>query len=64
MRSQPEGVGRGKGLPVVLTIAVQSGEDGNVLETKEILQCIREIFNGVAAAVGVIEALGNHFAVT
>jgi hypothetical protein len=64
MRSQPEGVGRGKGSPVALMIAVQSGEDGNVLDAKEILRCVREIFDGVAAAVGVNDALGNHFVMT
>jgi hypothetical protein len=64
MRSQPEGVGRGKGSPVALMIAVQSGEDGNVLDAKEILWCIREIFDRVAAVVGVNDALGNHFVMT
>jgi hypothetical protein len=64
MRSQPEGVGRGKGSPVALMIAVQSGEDGNVLDAKEILRCIREILDRVTAAVGVNNALREHFAVT
>jgi hypothetical protein len=64
MRSQQEGVGRGKESPVALTIAVQSGEDGDVLDDEEILRCVREIFDGVAAAAGVDDALGDHFAVT
>jgi hypothetical protein len=42
MRSQPEGIGRGKGLPVALTIMVQSREDGDVLDAKEmcVLTCL------------------------
>jgi len=60
-RSEGGGVGR----PVVaLTIAVQSGEDGDVLDADEILRCVGEIFDGVAAAAGVDDPLGDHFAVT
>jgi hypothetical protein len=64
MRSQPEGIRRGKGLPVALTIAVQSREDGNVLDAIEILLYVREIFDKAAVAVGVDNPLGNHFVVT
>ena len=59
-----EADGGGGGAPVVaLTIAVQSGEDDDVLDADEILRCVGEIFDGVAAAAGVDDALGDHFAV-
>ena len=49
--------------PVALTIAVQSEGNNDVLDSDDIKGCIEEIFDGVAAAVGVEDTLGDHFAV-
>ena len=56
--------GGGGGGPVALTIAVQSsgdGEDDDSLDEVELIRCVEEIFDGVAAAAGVDDALIEHF---
>ena len=65
--------------PIALTIAVQSSapspsssssgvggwkEDEDVLDADELRRCVEEIFDSVAAASGVDDALGDHFDVS
>jgi hypothetical protein len=63
--------GGGGGGPVALAIAVQSsgtdeGGDGeeDALDDVELLRCVEGIFDGVAAAAGVDDALIDHFDVS
>jgi hypothetical protein len=55
-----------EGGPTSLVIAVQSSSssDSGDLDSDEIEECIEEIFDGVAAAIGVDEELGDYFSVT
>ncbi|KAL3758312.1 hypothetical protein ACHAWU_004277 [Discostella pseudostelligera] len=50
--------------PVTLIIAVQSEGGGGDLDTEAIGECVEEIFDSVAAAVGVVDAeLGSYFSI-